>query len=73
METLHGIINEINSFLWTYVIIVALIGSGIVFTLRTKFATFSAVICVAVNSESFADIFFFFRNIIFQFRFFAFR
>ena len=37
METLHGIINEINSFLWTYVIIVALIGSGIVFTLRTKF------------------------------------
>ena len=37
METLHGIINEINSFLWTYVIIIALIGSGVVFTLRTKF------------------------------------
>ena len=37
METLHGIINEINNFLWTYIIIIALIGSGIVFTLRTKF------------------------------------
>lgn len=37
METLHGIINDINSFLWTYVIIIALIGSGVVFTLRTKF------------------------------------
>ena len=34
---LHGIINEINSFLWTYVIVAALIGSGIIFTLRTKF------------------------------------
>lgn len=37
MEALHGVINDINSFLWTYVIIVALIGSGIVYTLRTKF------------------------------------
>ena len=37
METLHGIINEINSFVWTYIIIIALIGSGIIFTLRTKF------------------------------------
>ena len=37
MEALHGVINEINSFLWTYVIIVALIGSGVVYTLRTKF------------------------------------
>lgn len=37
MEMLHGIINEINSFLWTYVIVAALIGSGIIFTLRTKF------------------------------------
>lgn len=37
MEALHGVINDINSFLWTYVIIVALIGSGVVYTLRTKF------------------------------------
>ena len=37
MEMIHGIINDINSFLWTYVIIAALIGSGIIFTLRTKF------------------------------------
>ena len=37
MEALHGVINDINSFLWTYVIIIALIGSGVVFTLRTKF------------------------------------
>ncbi len=37
MEALHGVINDINSFLWTYIIIIALIGSGIVYTLRTKF------------------------------------
>lgn len=37
METLHGIVNEVNSVLWTYVIIVALIGSGVVYTARTKF------------------------------------
>lgn len=37
MEMLHGIVNEINSFLWTYVIIIALISSGIIFTLKTKF------------------------------------
>lgn len=37
MEALHGVINDINSFLWTYVIIIALIGSGIIYTLRTKF------------------------------------
>ena len=37
MEALHGVINEINSFLWTYIIIVALIGSGIVYTVLTKF------------------------------------
>ena len=37
MEALHGVINDINSFLWTYIIIVALIGSGIVYTVLTKF------------------------------------
>lgn len=37
MEALHGVINDINLFLWTYVIIIALIGSGVVYTLRTKF------------------------------------
>ncbi len=37
MEALHGVINDINSFLWTYIIIVALIGSGVIYTLRTKF------------------------------------
>ena len=37
MEALHGVINDINSFLWTYIIIIALIGSGIIYTLRTKF------------------------------------
>ena len=37
MEALHGVINDINSFLWTYIIIIALIGSGVVYTLRTKF------------------------------------
>lgn len=37
MEFLHGVINDINNFLWTYIIIIALIGLGIYFTLRTKF------------------------------------
>ncbi len=37
MEALHGVINDINNVLWTYVIIIALIGSGVVYTLRTKF------------------------------------
>ncbi|MBQ6004893.1 MAG: alanine:cation symporter family protein [Selenomonadaceae bacterium] len=37
MEALHGVINDINSFLWTYIIIIALIGSGVVYTFRTKF------------------------------------
>lgn len=37
MDALHEIINTINNFLWTYVIIIALIASGIVFTIRTKF------------------------------------
>lgn len=37
MEALHGVINTINDVLWTYVIIIALIGSGVIYTLRTKF------------------------------------
>jgi len=37
MEALHGVVNDINSFIWTYVIIIALIGSGVVYTFRTKF------------------------------------
>ncbi|MBR1858023.1 MAG: alanine:cation symporter family protein [Selenomonadaceae bacterium] len=37
MEILHGLINDINNFIWTYIIIAALIGIGIYFTLRTKF------------------------------------
>ena len=37
MELLHELINNINNFIWTYIIIFALIGLGIYFTLRTKF------------------------------------
>lgn len=37
MEILHGAINSINDFIWTYIIIAALIGSGIVYTIRTNF------------------------------------
>ena len=37
MEFLHGLINDINGFIWTYVIIWALIGLGVIFTLRTGF------------------------------------
>ena len=35
MEFLHGLINDINGFIWTYIIIWALIGLGVYFTLRT--------------------------------------
>lgn len=37
MELLHNLINSINDFLWTYIIIGALICSGVVYTLRTRF------------------------------------
>ena len=36
METLHELINNISGFFWTYIIIWALIGLGVFFTLRTK-------------------------------------
>ncbi len=37
LEALHGIINAINNVLWSYVLILVLVGIGIWFTLRTKF------------------------------------
>lgn len=36
MEALHGVINSLNTVLWSYVLIVLLIGIGVWFTLRTK-------------------------------------
>ena len=36
MESLHGIINAVNTVLWSYVLIIVLVGIGIWFTLRTK-------------------------------------
>lgn len=36
MEVLHGIVNSINTVLWSYVLIVFLIGIGLWFTFRTK-------------------------------------
>lgn len=37
MEFLHGLINNINGFIWTYIIIWALIGIGVFFTIKTFF------------------------------------
>ena len=37
MEALHGIVNSLNTVLWSYVLIVLLIGIGVWFTLRTTF------------------------------------
>lgn len=37
MGELHGLVNSINTVLWSYVLIVLLIGLGLWFTLRTKF------------------------------------
>lgn len=37
MELLNSIVSQINDVLWSYVLIVLLIGAGIIFTIRTKF------------------------------------
>ena len=37
LEALHGIVNSLNTVLWSYVLIVLLIGIGVWFTLRTTF------------------------------------
>ena len=37
MELLNTIVNEINNILWSYVLIIVLVGSGIYFTLSTRF------------------------------------
>ncbi|WLR52070.1 alanine/glycine:cation symporter family protein [Bacillus tianshenii] len=40
MEILEKILGELNTFLWTYVLIAVLIGLGLYFTFRTKFVQF---------------------------------
>ena len=40
METLSNIIDVTNTFLWTYILVAALIVLGIYFTIRTKFVQF---------------------------------
>ena len=37
METLNAAINQVNTILWSYVLIVLLIGLGLYFTFRTGF------------------------------------
>ena len=37
LEQLDNVINQVNGFLWSYVLIVLLIGIGLYFTVRTKF------------------------------------
>lgn len=37
MDLLNSIVGQVNDILWSYVLIVLLVGSGIIFTLRTKF------------------------------------
>ena len=37
MELLNSIVDGINTLLWSYVLIVVLVGCGIYFTLSTKF------------------------------------
>ena len=37
METLNSAINQVNTILWSYVLIVLLIGLGLYFTFRTGF------------------------------------
>ena len=37
MDLLNTIVNDINTILWSYVLIIVLVGSGIYFTLSTRF------------------------------------
>ena len=37
METLNAVINQVNTILWSYILIVQLIGLGLYFTFRTGF------------------------------------
>ena len=37
MDLLNTIVNEINNIIWSYIIIIVLIGSGVWYTLSTKF------------------------------------
>lgn len=37
MEFIHGLINNINGFIWTYIIIWGLIGLGVYFSIKTHF------------------------------------
>lgn len=40
METFSNIITVVNDFLWTYILVIALIALGIYFSIRTKFVQF---------------------------------
>ncbi|MGM0851071.1 MAG: alanine/glycine:cation symporter family protein [Bacillota bacterium] len=40
MELFTSIVGTLNDFMWSYILIVALIGLGLYFSLRTKFAQF---------------------------------
>lgn len=40
METLNHFVTIINDFLWTYILVIALIALGIYFSIRTKFVQF---------------------------------
>ncbi len=40
MDTLHLFIDQINDYLWTYVLIALLLGCAVWFSLRTRFVQF---------------------------------
>ena len=39
MELLNSLVGQVNDILWSYVLIILLIGAGIIFTIRTKICT----------------------------------
>ena len=43
MELLNTILGHVSDFMYTYILIILLIGAGIYFTCRTKFVQFSMV------------------------------
>ena len=43
MTIIENIINGTNTLLWSYVLIIMLIGAGIYFTVRTKFVQFRMI------------------------------
>lgn len=57
MEFIESIVSHLNDFLWSYVLIIVLIGLGLYFTIRTGFVQFSIreMFRVITDKRAFSD------------------